>query len=346
MRMKPFPLTSIVALLFVLLSQPGFAKVFKIATVSPEGSGWMKTMRAAGKDIEAATEGRVKLKFYPGGVMGNDSAVLRKIRIRQLHGAALTGGSLRQFYPDVEAYSLPLLFRSFAEVDHVREQMDSKILQGIADGGFVSFGLAEGGLAYAMSDTPVTQVAQLREKKVWAPANDKAALQAMRAFDISPYPLELSNVLVSLQTGMINSVATSPIAAIALQWHTQVKYISDLPLMYFFATLVLEKRAFESLSEADQQVVSKRLGESFADIDGQNRKDNENAFSALQQQGLKVVNIPETDQQAWYKRANDATDKIIGDGLVSSEFYSQMQTLLNEFRSQLASEPVAASQPR
>lgn len=342
MRMKPFSLSAALALSLAVLSQPGFAKVFKIATVSPEGSGWMKTMRAAGKDIEAATEGRVKLKFYPGGVMGNDSAVLRKIRIRQLHGAALTGGSLRQFYPDVEAYSLPLLFRSFAEVDHVRQQMDSRILKGLADGGYISFGLAEGGLAYAMSDTPVTQVAQLREKKVWAPANDKAALQAMRAFDISPYPLELSNVLVSLQTGMINSVATSPIAAIALQWHTQVKYISDLPLMYFFATLVLEKRAFESLSVADQQVVSKRLEQSFADIDQQNRKDNENAFSALQQQGLKVVNIPETDQKAWHKRADDATAKIINDGLVSRDFYSEMQRLLDEFRGQGSSNPLAA----
>ncbi|MEM8499451.1 MAG: TRAP transporter substrate-binding protein DctP [Pseudomonadota bacterium] len=343
MRMKPFSLSAALALFFVLLSQPGFAKVFKIATVSPEGSGWMKTMRAAGKDIEAATEGRVKLKFYPGGVMGNDSAVLRKIRIRQLHGAALTGGSLRQFYPDVEAYSLPLLFRSFAEVDHVRQQMDSKILSGLADGGFISFGIAEGGLAYAMSDTPVTQVAQLREKKVWAPANDKAALQAMRAFDISPYPLELSNVLVSLQTGMINSVATSPIAAIALQWHTQVKYISDLPLMYFFATLVLEKRAFESLSTNDQNIVSQRLEESFAYIDQQNRMDNENAFSALQQQGLKVVNIPATDQQAWHQRADKATAKIIDDGLVSRDFYSEMQRLLDEFRNQGSSGPLAAN---
>lgn len=343
MRIRSVPFFTAAALLLALASPSGFAKVLKIATVSPEGSGWMKTMRAAGKDIEEATEGRVKLKFYPGGVMGNDSAVLRKIRIRQLHGAALTGGSLRQFYPDVEAYSLPLLFRSFAEVDHVRQTMDSKILKGIADGGFISFGLAEGGLAYAMSDTPVTQVDQLREKKVWAPANDKAALQAMRAFDISPYPLELSNVLVSLQTGMINSVATSPIAAIALQWHTQVKYISDLPLMYFFATLVLEKRAFEGLSAADQRVVRKRLGDSFADIDQQNRKDNENAFAALQQQGLKVVNIPEADRQAWYQRANDATAQIIEDGLVSHDFYSEMQRLLKEFRSSGSKRPITAN---
>ncbi len=342
MPIRVLPLFTLAVLLLMLSSQAAFAKVLKIATVSPEGSGWMKTMRAAGKDIEAATEGRVKLKFYPGGVMGNDSAVLRKIRIRQLHGAALTGGSLRQFYPDVEAYSLPLLFRSFAEVDYVRQHMDDKMLKGIAEGGFVSFGLAEGGLAYAMSDTPVTQVDQLREKKVWAPANDKAALQAMRAFDISPYPLELSNVLVSLQTGMINSVATSPIAAIALQWHTQVKYISDLPLMYFFATLVLEKRAFEGLSEADQQVVKKRLAESFAGIDRQNRKDNENAFAALQQQGLKVVNIPESDQKAWYQRADDATKQIIADGLVSEEFYSEMKRLLDEFRAQSSNDSVAA----
>lgn len=322
--------------LFTVHSQPASAKVFKIASVSPDGSAWMKTVRKAASDIEQETEGRVKIKFYPGGVMGNDQAVLRKMRIKQLHGAALTGGSLRKFYPDVEAYSLPLLFRSFEEVDYVRERMDQKILDGIEAKGMVSFGIAEGGLAYAMSDSAVSRVEDLRAKKVWVPANDRAALQAVKAFDISPYPLELSNVLVSLQTGMINSVATSPIAAIALQWHTQVKYISDLPLMYFFATMVLDKKAFGSMSAADQETVKKHFNASFIEIDKMNRKDNEGAFKALQQQGLKLVKISESDRGEWHNRAAIASEKIIESGIVSQEFYDEMAGYLNEFRASQA----------
>jgi len=308
------------------------AKVFKIASVSPDGSAWMKTMRKAGNLIEKETEGRVKIKFYPGGVMGNDQAVLRKMRIKQLHGAALTGGSLRKFYPDVEAYSLPLLFRSFEEVDYVRQRMDQKMLDGIEAKGLVSFGLAEGGLAYAMSDSAVSRVEDLRAKKVWVPANDRAALQAVKAFDISPFPLELSNVLVSLQTGMINSVATSPIAAIALQRHTQVKYISDLPLMYFFASMVIDKKAFNGISAADQAIVKKRFNDSFSEIDKVNRTDNEAAFKALQQQGLKLVRISEEDRAEWYQRAAAATEEIIESGIVSREFYQEMAGHLQEFR--------------
>lgn len=310
------------------------AKVFKIATVSPEGSAWMKTMRSAAKQIEQATDGRAKIKFYPGGVMGNDQAVLRKIRIKQLHGAALTGGSLRKFYPDVEAYSLPLQFRSFAEVDYVRQRMDAKIIQGISDKGFVCFGIAEGGLAYAMSDSMVSRIEDLRAKKVWVPANDPAALRAVKAFDISPYPLELSNVLLSLQTGQINSIATSPIAAIALQWHTQVKYISDLPLMYFFATMVIDQRAFESLSEADQSIVKDEFGAALTEIDQQNRKDNISAFAALQQQGLRVVGIPNQDRKLWYARGSKATEDIIEAGIVSQEFFQEMSTHLRDYRTE------------
>ncbi|MFK8021858.1 MAG: TRAP transporter substrate-binding protein DctP [Pseudomonadales bacterium] len=327
--------TAIVCLFCLLLGSFAIgadAKIFKIASISPDGSAWMKTMRKAGKLIEKETEGRVKMKFYPGGVMGSDQAVLRKMRIKQLHGAALTGGSLRKFYPDVEAYSLPLIFRSFAEVDYVRQRMDQKIISGIEAKGMVSFGIAEGGLAYAMSDSAVSRVEDLRAKKVWVPANDRAALQAVKAFDISPFPLELSNVLLSLQTDQINSVATSPIAAIALQWHTQVNYISDLPLMYFFASMVMDKKAFSSISEADQAIVKKHFNASFADIDKVNRKDNENAFIALQQQGLKLVRISEEDQKQWYERAAIATEKIIESGIVSQEFYQEMAGYLEEYR--------------
>ncbi len=336
---KPSAFVQILLALFLLPSTPLAAKVLKIATISPEGSSWMKTMRGAAKKLEAQTDGRVKLKFYPGGVMGNDQAVLRKIRIRQLHGAALTGGSLRSFYPDVEAYSLPLLFRSFAEVDYVRSHMDSQIISGLQAGGMVSYGLAEGGLAYAMSDSAVVSIADLKGKKVWVPTNDRAALQAVKAFDVSPFPLDLSNVLVSLQTGMINSVATSPIAAIALQWHTQVKYITDLPLMYFFGTLVISERALKGIDSSDRELMHTVLSASIAQIDKQNRIDNEAAMQALRQQGLRLVGLPETERTEWYSRAQLATQHIVQSGLVSQDFYRTLSSHLAEFRSTHGTQP-------
>lgn len=118
----------------------GAAETFKIATLAPEGSAWMTEMRAGAKGIEKRTEGRVKFKFYGGGVQGNDKQVLRKMRIGQLHGGAFVSSGLRMLQPDSELFGLPLLFNSADEVHYVREQMDDKLRQNLEDAGYVNFG--------------------------------------------------------------------------------------------------------------------------------------------------------------------------------------------------------------
>ena len=120
------------------------ATTLKIATLAPDGTSWMKQLRAAAAQVKKDTDGRVKIRFYPGGVMGNDNSVLRKIRVGQLHGGAIIGGGLMAIYPDAELYSLPFLFRNLQEVDLVRENMDRKIIDGIKAKGFISYGLGEG----------------------------------------------------------------------------------------------------------------------------------------------------------------------------------------------------------
>jgi TRAP-type C4-dicarboxylate transport system substrate-binding protein len=122
-----------VFLLLAFGSVSSHAVTFKIATLSPEGTGWMKALRGAAKNIGERTDGAVKFKIYPGGVMGDDKAVLRKMRIGQLHGAALTSGGVMQPYPDIALYNLPLIFRNFAEADYVRHRMDAKLMAGLRE---------------------------------------------------------------------------------------------------------------------------------------------------------------------------------------------------------------------
>ncbi len=159
-------------LLFVfagLLALPGSApaRTLKIATVVPEGSAWVKEMRQVGKEIEQKTQGRVRFKFYPGGVMGNDKTVLRKIRAGQLQGGAFTSGALAQIYPDIDLFGLPLVFRSYAEVDYVRARMDEALIAGLERAGFVALAITDGGFAYLMSQRPMRQVSDLSGAKVW-----------------------------------------------------------------------------------------------------------------------------------------------------------------------------------
>ncbi|MET0052297.1 MAG: TRAP transporter substrate-binding protein DctP, partial [Candidatus Thiodiazotropha sp.] len=142
-------------LMFSLAGACQAKTVLKIATLAPDGSSWMKEMRAAAESIEAQTQGRVSIRFYPGGVMGNDNSVLRKIRMGQLQGGAITGGGLSAINPDTQTLSLPFQFRNLDEVDAVRKVMDQQIIDALNGSGYICFGLSEGGFAYLFSNSPV-----------------------------------------------------------------------------------------------------------------------------------------------------------------------------------------------
>ena len=322
-------LTFILSLFLVTSLQ---AKTFKIATSAPDGSFWMNQMRAGAKEVKKKTQGRVKFKYYPGGVMGSEDVALKKIRIRQLHGVAVSNGTLAGFYADSQIYTLPMLFNTFEEVDYVREVIDKKIIDGLDKGGMISFGISEGGFAYAMSTNPIKKTIDLNNHKVWTPTNNKSAEITLKSFGITPIPLNIGDVLAGLQTNLIDTVAISPIVAIALQWHTQIKYITDVPLTYLYATLLLDKKAFNKISLEDQKIVKEIMKNVFKRIDEQNRKDNISAFIALANQGIKIISPDRDSLKAWYKNGELARESIKTRGVLSEDAYNEIHVLLNNYR--------------
>jgi TRAP-type C4-dicarboxylate transport system substrate-binding protein len=311
---------------------PAHGKTFKIATISPDGTRWMEELKSGAAEVAKRTNNRVKFRFYPGGVMGNDKSVMRKIKIGQLQGGAITGGGLLDIDPDSQVYSLPLAFRSHDEVDYVRKRMDPLIIDGLYKNGFVSFGLGEGGFAYLMSDQPLDDVSNLKKQKVWVPDDDAISRAAFEAIGVSPIPLPLTDVLTGLQTGMIDTVAASPMGAIALQWHTRVKYMNLTPLIYLFGTLIIDRKQFEKLSPADQQVVREVMSGVFSRLDQINREDNEKAYEALKQQGIIFVKSNEASEQQWRSSIEKATQQLIQDGVVGKEITRLMYKYLDEYR--------------
>ena len=277
------------------------AKTIKIATLSPEGTFWMKHMRAGAEEIKKKTQGRVKFKFYPGGVMGSGENVLRKIRIGQLQGGAITIGNLSQSTPDSTIYGLPYLFSSLDDAAEIREITDPMLSKTIEEGGFVNFGFAQGGFTYLMSKEPIRSLDDLRQRKSWIPEQSDVGLSVYRYVGVSPISLPLSDVLTGLQTGLIDTVVTSPIGALALQWHTYIKYVTDQPVNYLAAMLVIDKKAFYKLSETDQQIVRDVMEKVYKKIDEQNRVDNVAARQALINQGVKFVTLSDSEKEEWEK---------------------------------------------
>ncbi|MEN8141325.1 MAG: TRAP transporter substrate-binding protein DctP [Thermodesulfobacteriota bacterium] len=322
----------ITALAILLMAGPAPARVLKIATLAPEGAFEVKEIRKAGQEIATKTNGRLKLKIYPGGVMGNDQAVVRKIRFNQLQGGMVAASSLASLNRDGQVYSLPFIFRSFAELDYVRPRMDPFIIKGYERAGFKIFGLAEGGFARVLSKTPVTSVKDLQHRKVWAPANDASAITALQAYGIQPIPLPVADVRAGLQTSLIDTVAIPPAYAIILQWHTQVQYITDLPLLYTYGMLALDNKAFNKLTPGDRQVVSSVITETFKRIDRHNRQLNVDARKALEDNGITFITPKAEDIAIWQEKTTKVTASLLKQGKLSQEALDTITSLLAEFR--------------
>lgn len=322
-------------LMLTLIPVSAGAMTLKLATVAPEGSSWMVQMRQGAKEVEKKTAGRVKIKLYGGGVMGNEKSVLRKIRIGQLQGGAFTSGAMSAVSSDLSLYSLPLQFNSLAEVDYIRARFDDTLKAGLAKKGFTCFGFAEGGLALMFSHAAIKNLSDLKGKKVWVPEGDQPSYTAMEANGLTPVTLPLTDVLTGLQTGLIDVIGSSPLATIAFQWHTQLKYFSPTPLSYIYALLVIDNRTMKKIKPEDKKVLHEVLGGIYAKLDKENRVENAQAEEALLKQGLQRGQALE--QLAEMRAKTDsALQKRAEEGLFSIDLYQQLKSDLQQFRSQAA----------
>lgn len=320
----------------LLLVTPVQAQTFKIATLAPDGSSWMTEMRVAANEISERTEGRVEFRFYPGGVMGNDQSVLRKMRIGQLHGAAFTGGGIAEVYPDIQILGLPFLFRNNEEADYVREKMDRQFNAGLEKAGFVNFGIAEGGFASIMSTTPIRSDGDLRNEKAWIPDNDQVSFRVLGELGVSPVRMPITDVLTGLQTGLISVIGSSPLGAIAFQWHTRIKYMTDEPLVYLVGVFAIDKKAFNKLESADQAIAREVMGETFRKLNKRNRADNEKAREALRSQGVEFIEATPETVANWRKTSEKVTRELAQQGRYSPELTNQAYELLEEYRARQA----------
>jgi len=316
----------------LLLAAPSAAHTLKIATIAPEGSAWMGEMRRVAKEIAEQTQGRVELKFYPSGVMESDRTVMRKIRAGQLQGGAFTSGALTGVYPDLQLYGTPLLFRSYAEVDYVRARMDEVMVRGLEQAGFVALAITDGGFAYLMSQQPMRRVDDLAGAKVWIQEGDVMSQTAFEIAGVSPVPLPLADVYTALQTRLVDTVAGPPMGAIALQWHTSMKYLTDVPLTYLVGVFAIDRKAFGKLRPDDQRVVRRIVREAAEGLDAQHREGEANARAALREQGIEFV-APATpaEVERWHGLMDQAL-VVLGEKHISPGTMGEIQRHLEDYR--------------
>ncbi|MGH8530952.1 MAG: TRAP transporter substrate-binding protein DctP [Nevskiales bacterium] len=320
------------ALTLLAMSAEAPAATLKIATIAPEGTSWMKELRTGATEIEKRTAGRVKLKFFPGGVMGNDKSVLRKIRAGQLQGGALASTGLTDLYKDAQLYSLPMLFHSYEEVDYVRARMDQTLQAGLEEAGLVPLGISEGGFTYLMAQSSISEVEELKGKKVWVPEGDPVSQAALEYAGVTPVPLPFADVYTALQTGLLDTVFSVPTGAIAFQWYTKLKSLVDMPVTYVLGVLAIDKRSFQALDPADQAVMREVIENTFTRLNKINRDDNQKALAALKKQGIEINTLDAAEEEKLRGKAERAIEDFRGKGVYTPELLEDLRGHLTAYR--------------
>ena len=335
--MKDFRWSTIVLAMCIVggvVHHPAQAQQYtiKFATIATEGSTWMNVMREFDTVIRKESGGRLGFKIYAGGVQGEDKDVMRKIRLGQLHSAGFTGVGVGEISSKLRILDAPFLFRNYAEVDNFTKVFGAELDQEFLKNDFVLLGWAEVGFVYVLTNVPVRGVKDMQGVKMWSWEGDAIADAAFRALGISSIPLSVVDVLTSLQTGLINGAYTSPLAAVALQWNTRVKFMTNVPLADASGAVVLSKKKFDTLP-ADLQEILLRNGKKFmAQLTQKSRDENAAAIQTMKRNGVQIIDItnPNTLDE-FYATGKKSRQSLVGK-LFDQDFLNRVEKSVNDFR--------------
>ena len=325
----------VLAFLFALIgSSPAEAKkqIIKFATLAPEGSSWMNSMRRLSDNIKKATDGNVVFRFYPGGVSGDEKDVIRKIRVGQLHGAGFTGVGLGEILKEVRVLDLPFLFENDDEVEHIYKKMNDYFKARYKEKGYVLLGWVPVGWVHFFSQQPIRSVDDLRQSKPWMWEGDPLVEQAYKGLGVQPIPLSITDVLLSLQTGMINAVYASTQGALALQWFTKVKHVSRLRMGYATGGVLISKKKFDKLSQSNQEALEKIGAECLQELVELIKKDNIKAHKVLEKNNVKWVDLPGEKERARFQEAGTIARKNLAGKYIPVELLEHVLKHLEQFR--------------
>ena len=304
----------------------------KFATLAPEGSTWMNVMRELDKEIREKSNNRLKFKIYAGGVSGDEKDVIRKIRIGQLHAGGFSGVGMGQILPEVRALDLPFLFDNRDEIDHIYNTFFEYFSNAFHKKGYTLLGWVEIGPVHIFSNKPIAAINDMDGIKMWMWEGDPLANEMIKALGLSPYPLSITDVLISLQTGLIDTVYGSPLAAISLQWFTKIKYISMYPLGNASGAVLISNKFFNKLPPDLKDLLMNLSKKHFSRLITLTREDNDKSIQVMEKTGITLVKKPDgKDLEAFSKAGKTVRDNLV-EKLYSRELLEKIISSLNSFR--------------
>lgn len=304
----------------------------KFATVAPEGSTWMNTMKELEKTIREKTQGQIAFRVYAGGVAGDELDALRKIRIGQLQSAAFSGVGFGQILPSVRVLDLPFLFRNDKEIDLVHKEMEGFFAEQFRQKDFELLSWAEVGNVHLFSQEPIRKVSDLAKLKVWTWSGDPIAKETFSAMGTNPIPLAITDVTTALNTGMIDTVYAPPLGAIALQWNLYVKYMTTLPLAHSTGAVLISKNFARKIPAEHFKIIKDEFHRSMERLTIEIRKQTVESVALLEKGGIKILPMPQDADLKDFYRVHDQVAQALTGKLYSKDLLDRVYDLLKKNR--------------
>ncbi len=305
--------------------------IIKFATLAPEGSTWINIMKEYDAAVRKESGGKLGFRIYAGGVAGDEKDVMRKIRLGQFNSAGITGTGIGEISKTVRVLDTPFLFKNSAEVDYILTQFDGEFTNEFVNGGFVLLGWAEVGSVYIISKTPVTKISDLHSIKMWEWEGDPVADATFKAIGINPIQLSITDVVTSLQTGLITGAYASPLAIVSLQWNTATSNLMDYPLTNASGAVVISKRDFDKIPADLQQILLKQGKLLMRKLTELSRKDNIKSLEVMKKNKM-IFNKPDANEVKSYEEIGKKARRALVGKLYSEDLLNRVEKALSDFR--------------
>jgi len=305
----------------------------RLASLAPQGSSFHRILLKMGQDWKAAPGGGVTLIVYPGGVMGDEVAVIKRLRVGQLQAATLTSAGIGEIDPEAKALEeIPLMYHSIAEVDYVRQHLQASIEHNMEERGFVVLAWSTLGFAKHFSKQPALLPADFLRMKMFVGENDLPEIKLLNSIGGHPVGLNWTTALQALQTGMVEEVPTLPEFALASQYNTAVTNMLDLKWAPVSGAIVVLKKTWDGLPEASRDAMRKSAVTAAADMQTAGFSEDAAAVAAMQKRGLQVHAVTPQMEAQWQKFAADVIWPKMRGTMVPADAFDQVQQLLVEYR--------------
>ncbi|MBL7013395.1 MAG: TRAP transporter substrate-binding protein DctP [Candidatus Marinimicrobia bacterium] len=315
----------------LLALQLGFARktVVKMATLAPEGTDWHGMLVEMGQEWKKATKGRVQLRLYPGGVVGDERDMVRKMRIGQIHAAAISTEGLYEINPNFAAFYVPMLFQDLSDIQYVTEQLDNELVMGTSDKGFQLLYLVDVGWGYWFGKKPIFTPNDLKSHKIFTWAGDFAWAEVWKKAGYNPVPLAMTDLLSGLQTGLIDALSTIPLYALAQQSFGITNHMLNMKWGILMAGIVIDNRTWNRISEKDRKAMKNIVNIIRDKHIEKNRHAEKDALQVMQEYGLNI-HEPTSDQIDQWKSEVKSMYPLLRGKAIEAEIFDKVIEIMKE----------------